>query len=212
MITERASGVAVVVERPTLPAWIERELLKLGGKNDAGDPIYRLVWGASKVMRPDDPESRYDVNRWHLEKWVQGRYEHAYKFGYCPHLKRGETKWCNACFISGGEYFELESHFQIVERCVRMLVMTENLQKSSADKGAKMERDALFERERLREEEAQKAFSDALMGNLSAIDRVPHSISPRGQKTLREVDMPLHSGQVKHEGRRMPKGNEIKQI
>jgi hypothetical protein len=76
-----------------------------------------------------------------------------------------------------------------------------------------MERDALMEREQAREKEAQKAFSDALLGNLSAIDRVPHSISPRGAKTLREVDMPLHSGQVRTpDGRRMPTGGDIKQV
>jgi hypothetical protein len=212
LITERPSGVAVVVERPTLPAWIERELLKLGGKTDAGEPIYRIIWGAANIFRDGEPESRYDPTRWHLEKWVAGRYEHAYKFGTCPHMKRGETQWCKACFISGGEYLDVQTHFKVVERVMREFVLTEQLQKSSIDKGAKMERDALFERERKREEEAGKAFSDALLGNLSAIDRVPHSLSSRGSKTVREVDMPLHAGQVKHEGRRMPKPNQVKQI
>lgn len=206
-------SLVVTTERPQVPLWIELELLKLGGKTGSGLPVYRLMWGASKVASPLDITSHYDAERWHLEKWVEGHYQHAYKFGYCPHMKPGETKWCKPCYLSGGETFELGSHFRIIEQVVRMFVMTEQLQKSSIDKGAKMERDALMEREQAREKEAQEGFSDRLMGNLSAIDRVPHSISPRGAKTLREVDMPLHSGQVRGpRGKRMPVGGDIKQV
>lgn len=189
-------SLLVSTERPSVPEWIEREVVKLGGKTSCGKPTYRLMWGASKVAHALDITSDYDAERWHLEKWVEGHYQHAYKFGYCPHMKKDDKNWCKACTLSGGESFSLESHFRIIERVVRMFVLTEQMQKSSVDKGAKMERDALMEREQAREREAQKAFSDSLMGNLSAIDRVPHSISPRGSKTLREVDMPLHAGQV----------------
>jgi hypothetical protein len=206
-------SLIVLTERPLVPEWIEREILKLGGKTGSGLPLYRLMWGASKVAHPLDITSDYDPNRWHLEKHVEGHYQHAYKFGYCPHVTRGETKWCKACYLSGGETFELGSHYQIIERVIQMFVLTERLQKSSVDKGAKMERDALLEREQAREKEAQKAFSDALLGNLSAIDRVPHSISPRGAKTVREVDMPLHAGQIRGPGgKKMPTGGDIKQF
>jgi len=202
------------LERPTVPEWIEREVGKMGGKSPAGGPMYRIVWGASKVTTPQDVTDHYEPNRWHLEKWVEGHYQHAYKFGYCPHMKEGEKRWCKSCMISGGEVFPLETHFPIIEKVLVMFVRTEQLQRSSADRGAKMERDALFEREKQKEEEAGKVFREALLGNLSAIDRVPHSLSPRGAKTsMREVDMPLHAGQIRSKrGKRMPKPNDFKQV
>jgi len=203
-------SLIIGIDRPTVPAWIEREILKMGGKNPLGGPLYRIVWGASKVLSPG--EDHYDPERWHLEKWSEGAYHHAYRFGYCPHMKEGETKWCKACYLSGGEVFALDTHFQIIERVVSMFVQTERLQKSSLDKGAKMERDALMEREKKAEEERGKKVREMVTGNLSAIDRVPHSISPRASKTLREVDMPLHSKQVRRKGKPLPDPGDFKQI
>lgn len=205
-------SLIVTTERPHVPEWIERELLRDGGKAQDGKPMYRLVWGASKVAHPLDITSDYDPNRWHLEKWIEGHYQHAYRFGYCPHISRGETKWCKACYLSGGETFDLGSHYRIVQRVVQMFVLTERMQKSSIDKGAKMERDALLEREKAREREAGEAFSEALTGNLSALDRTPHSFVGGG-RVVKEVSMPLHAGQVRTpRGKRMPASGDIKQV
>lgn len=207
-------NLVITTERPAVPEWIEREVVKVGGKYFDGRPNYRIVWGASKLTTPEDVTDFYDPERWHLEKIVEGRYQHAYKFGYCPHMKKGETKWCNPCFISGGESFDLGSHFPIIERVIVMFVRTEQLQRSSADKGARMERDALLEREKARETEAQKNFSEALTGNLSALDRTPHSFQS-GQKSSKEkeVSMPLHAGEIRSpRGKRMPGGSDIKQV
>jgi hypothetical protein len=203
----------ITAERPHVPEWIEREILKVGGKYFDDRPNFRIVWGASKVTTPEDVTSYYDPERWHLEKIVEGRYQHAYKFGYCPHMKPGDKQWCNACFLSGGETFELGSHFRIIERVIQQFVLTERFQKASIDKGARLEREALMERERKREAEAAAIFAESLTANLSAIDRVPHSISPRGSKTLREVAMPMHAGQVRTpDGKRMPAGGDVKQV
>jgi hypothetical protein len=205
-------SIIITTERPHVPEWIEREILKSGGKTQCGKPMYRLMWGASKVADPRDITSDYDATRWHLEKWVEGHYQHAYKFGYCPHMKPGEVKWCNPCYLSGGETFDLGSHYRIIERVVQMFVLTERLQKSSIEKGAKMERDALLKREKDREAEAQKAFAEALTGNLSALGRTPHSFGGSG-KAVKEVAMPMHAGQVRTPGgKRMPGGNDIKQV
>lgn len=207
------SILLVQKESPTLPEWCERELLKLGGRTEGGLPVYRLIWGASKVITPDDVTSYYKPDRWHLEKWHEGNYQHCYTYGYCPHMKAGDTRWCNPCWLSGGEFIGPESHWRIFERAVRMLVMTEQFQKSSADKGARMERDALMKREKDAEEAAAAKRADVLTGNLSAIDRVPHSLSPRGSKSIKEFEMPLHAGQVlSPRKKKMPKGGDIKQV
>ena len=57
---------------PNTPGWVKRELHRFG-KNEAGLPLYRLVWSENKLTPIDGElieEYDYAPPRWVLEKWL----------------------------------------------------------------------------------------------------------------------------------------------
>ena len=117
---------------------MEKAVSSFGGNRD-GKPLFRLVWGGNHISL--DGEIPYTLNRWHLEKYHQGKYEHVYGFGQCTHMRPGQTQWCKKCFLSGGEYLDISTHYIIVERAMKLLLMCEGLQNSALQKNALMERE-----------------------------------------------------------------------
>lgn len=112
---------------------------------------------------------KYHISRWHLERWrgpewygspeqwyqetfdpesnmmtqgpfpTLGDYEHVFYLAQCTHL-RPTGEWCNLCIIGCGQFIPLEENFYMLERQIKMLQMSE-------DVNAKEERSALFMRE-----------------------------------------------------------------
>lgn len=116
-------------------------MLDFGGNRD-GKPLFRVVWGANHIVIPGQKDSVYTPDRWHMEKYHQGRYEHVYKFGQCQHMLPGDKAWCNKCWISGGEYVDITTHFFLVERAMHLFLLSEGLQNTALQKNALMEREA----------------------------------------------------------------------
>jgi hypothetical protein len=113
---------------------------------------------------------KYHPFRWHLERWVppefyglsedwyretwdeecgfhtqgdypsEGDYEHVFYLAECPHMMSEDTKWCDICFISSGQYIPLEENYHILEHQIRSLLMSVGVDK-------KEEQKALFARE-----------------------------------------------------------------
>jgi hypothetical protein len=131
-------------EKRDVPAWIERELLKIGGRSQDGEPLFRCVWGANRwTLAPDGVTMvhPYRVDLWHLEKRVNGVWEHCYRLGQCPHMTPTDKEWCRACWLSGGEYLNIETEFRAVERCVHLIIKACEMQDKTAQKNALVARE-----------------------------------------------------------------------
>jgi hypothetical protein len=156
------------------PAWIVRELKKIGGLNAKKQPNFRVVWGGSRTDIGADGSSAirpYRTDMWHLEKFKEetGEYEHAIRLGMCPyplHRKTGLDRFCTECFHNGGVPLEPDQSFSIIEAYVRMLLKADTLQREARFKGRALEqKNALFGREekktRDRAEKIYEAYEDA---------------------------------------------------
>ena|SRR5579871_984595 len=162
-------------EKREVPAWIERELLKIGGKSQDGEPLFRCIWGGNRyILGPNHVMVHpYKVDRWHLEKRLNGEWEHCYCFGQCPHMKAGDTEWCKACWLSGGEYLDIETEFRAVERCVRLIIMSCELQDKTAQKNA------LVAREQAKQDQQDTEVRERMLGTSAP-------------KVKRSFETPLH--------------------
>lgn len=160
------------------PEFIDREVKKVGGMKD-GKPQFRVVWGADRFILSSDNVliNPYQKNRWHVEKLYQGEYEHCYTLAECPHRNLRDQKWCKQCFASGGEFLQLE--LGIVERVIRLIMISETLQNKALQQSALMER----EHKKL-EENAEKVY-DAVLE--AAPLTVPRSYEPNLTLTADEA-------------------------
>ena len=130
-------------ETHELPEWMEKSITTMGGTRD-DKPLYRVVWGGNRwVPGPDGLTliHPYSVNHWHLEKWHKGQYEHCYRFGQCKHMLPGDKEWCNRCKLSGGDFVDVTNNFSLIQRAIRLFILSENMQNSSLQKNALMERE-----------------------------------------------------------------------
>lgn len=162
-----------------VPQYIERAILRAGGKTEGGLPLFRVIYGRDKFLFDADGVmfQPYDLDRWHLEKWYQGDYEHCYKFGVCPHVTKEKPSWCDACKLSGGEFLPL--NLTVIERTIHLLLMSMRMQDAAKQKAAlmKKEEDKLVRKENI----VREAMNDAKPSH------VPRSYNPNFDLTAREV-------------------------
>lgn len=128
---------------------------------------------------------KYHPQRWHLERWRgpewygspaewyeqtwdpelnlhtmgnfphDGEYEHCFFLGICTHLQNGE--WCGFCKVGMGQFIPLEENFYIIERQIKALLLSDNVNDMA-------ERDALFMRESDKREAMRKIVGDRVRG------------------------------------------------
>ncbi|MGH9735431.1 MAG: hypothetical protein ACRD8A_12685 [Candidatus Acidiferrales bacterium] len=166
------------------PVWVEREIQKIGGMEN-GRPRFRVVWGGSRWTAGVDGKTLirpYRLDMWHIEKLHEGEYEHVYRLGECPgpaHRKTEKDQWCRQCFVDGGVPLEPDRAFGVIEGAIRLLLRTEELQRSTIFKA--QQRDALFARENAKDAAAPKAINEAMQ------DARPASVKRSFETPLRET-------------------------
>jgi hypothetical protein len=153
------------------PDWIVREIRKVGGNvSDLSGvrPRFRVIWGGSRWMTAADEMTLirpYRLDMWHLEKLHEGEYEHCYRLGECPttgppHRKLAKDPWCRQCFMDGGVPMKIEGCWAFVEGIIRLIMKTEDLQKTT--RFAAQQKDALFGREDQRDDARTSIMRDAV--------------------------------------------------
>lgn len=183
--------------RYDVPAWIEREINKAGGM--AGDkPLFRATWGGNRLTFGPDGVTLvhpYQQNRWHLEKWHEGEYEHCYVLAHCPHTK-GKI-WCNECFKNGGEYIGICEGWQVFIAAIHLIQKSQRLQDATLRKNALFEREA--SRETAKEDSINALFKDAAPKTVKRSFETPLRLTAdqalgrrRGLRRMREHEIPAN--------------------
>lgn len=154
-----------------VPAWVEKEILRVGGKDTTGKPRFRVIWGANRLIANDEGLliHPYQQNRWHLEKLLNGEYEHCWVLSHCPHSKGA---WCQSCFKSGGEFIGIHEGYRIVEQAIRLIQMSAEFQNKTLQRAALMER----------EEEKQRASGERMFDLVK--DALPKTIKRSASPNL----------------------------
>lgn len=180
------------------PDWLVREIRKVGGV-EQGKPRFRVIWGGNRWRLGSDGltlERPYRLDLWHIEKLHEGEYEHCYRLGECPYPRHRRTKndrWCKECMLNGGERIEAGEALSLIERVIRLMLKTEELQRTT--RFAAQQREALSERENKKGEAGDSAMRDAFA------DAAPITVK-------RSFETPLRLGA--HEA--LGTGKSIKQL
>ena len=171
--------VSVGRERHEAPESVALRLKSAGGINRYGEANYRAVWGWNRLSwiggKFEDRDERGDlvrevvelrqepkyfqVNRWHVERWVPPEAYGSPRAWYAqtverdggvsvpalgPYPERGEYEHCFTLEGPGGEFMQLTS--TIVERVAQAVEWTRGV-------GRSVQRTRLYEREAKKDRE-----------------------------------------------------------
>lgn len=159
-----------------LPVWVEPLLLKFG-KAPNGRSRYRVIWSEDRIDEDEQGirEYRYgrDLNRWILEQWFDGDYEHSQTIEI------------------DGQYVSLETFgadtLALLVRCIEQSKLVPKSEK------LRVKREAMLKQQ----EEDSKRFSeiyDEAQGPFgeNAVSGIPSKRRPDDVRLFTPEDLPAH--------------------
>lgn len=167
-----------------VPKAFADRLTRVGGRNIYGEPMYRVVWGQSRMawIGPNW-EPKYMDHVWHLEKWVPPSFYAPDKETWerlYTHKLDGEWVEMLGPFPYRGDYEEVSS-FVPVELSQTYADFLVNVMETSRHFGHEERRSAILKKENKKESDWDAYADDVLQDAFSPFHGAPYvSLSHKG--------------------------------